>query len=1490
MAKYIKQPITIEILGYDPDAKDNKFYTKGRYTFIGDVPSNVQKQLSHIDPSKKDKVLEKWLPNYETILHIKDDYIHKPHCKVGGSTQGGSTQGYSSKRGGDLFNEAEMEDILEEEVDIMDIVDEDYEEKEDIKIVARMEKATRKGKPFHKFIFDMDIYPEDSLLDLKHKLYLTTGIHTYKQHMFYPKNNDYIPMGYKIKSAISLNTSILQEYNCSGNEVYTGIVINSKLYDVRDTIHVDPYDGWTIMAGYMDPTIPPVGASNILHDNSTQTKFYMIQVDEFLDTNRAHFNSLGKVQKDTIYYSLVIKYFPMMTMDVYYTYLIDESKVKESYPDLVPHRTSLTNRYSKQQKFLNSCNDFHMNDKGFISDFTLALTYTQINISPLIHRNVIINLREIFDNVKMISDIVIGTMYISTPDDLLVSKVVDKIGDPGRFNIAHVTKKSLQYIILKQPPPSGQGHKYDVLFDKYNYIKLCIEENGTCNIYSHWKISKNYTYEDIYNICRKLSSPLLEQVNKIIGRYKYPLMTPETTRFMKLDVSILWKQSVKEQFYKSLNDLMINEMIPMGLVGVGEKNTQRDELARSNLITYHYYKGIYVNDISTIKKLIYSNNYYAYLTSQNIYAIWEHIYIKNKQIVVSHRYSDIKVDIGNIDEQELFFIFRHMSYLLYKTYQSNTELVIQTKSTKAIRGLQEQDPELYKYKGADPKKTYSIVCQKPHQPQLISTGDIKKVADYKQKIENGKILKYKNISTGEDVYYSCPNAKYPYIKFLVGYHPQGHCIPCCQKLSPESINEYRKYQHETCLNTTKYTKDDIQKYEDEINKSEVVSASITSLNRHIITYGKNINIGRFCRLPEMTLEMLFYDSYSQNYTGIEEECINFDDISYLIYGCQQNTRQMYDIGMFYSLAHIMDKSISETVDLLEKKLMLGANLEKFHLLLNGDLEFKTPADLVKDIKNVFINGGFSNFDRWNDLIMDICWIYLKIRPILFKDSGNSVSMVLPDGLSHPKEYINILEDTQKYIILIQNDEYINPIYIVDTSKIITTVDNDPAINTRMYNSNDVIMEILYGVVSDSILYEQRLLNIFNIIEHLPKVKGYEIINIFINTDNLCYGCLIRVEKGKIPFYFPLKISNYNIALIRAVYPDVKTIQGVIDNRYLKSGDMKQMLEFISKFNKYIEVESKRQDLYKMSIDGKNGDLMTFLDLIIVDKILVYGGKCIGIQCNNMNYYTSEMSIKDAKKLTNVDVIYELMYHPTDVNLSLYKDLAGTKDDYNTGINRALYDKYIYQLALMELFMYMSREVNTSVRNKLKSLVSKITTHKNYTDGLDNIKELLVVDVTSKDFKTIRNLVNTYNLGSGKYKGKSRWDATKLIIDETKFRFDAMSLHRIQDNFEIDDYKKRVSANLKILEKISPKVYSVGEVKANIKMPNILSTCPGEDYCRGDKLIIPKKTLNNILPQIAMTLGNIHMTNVIYYIPFINNIMNLLKFAKNDDEEIYVKYT
>ena len=173
------------------------------------------------------------------------------------------------------------------------------------------------------------------------------------------------------------------------------------------------------------------------------------------------------------------------------------------------------------------------------------------------------------------------------------------------------------------------------------------------------------------------------------------------------------------------------------------------------------------------------------------------------------------------------------------------------------------------------------------------------------------------------------------------------------------------------------------------------------------------------RLPTKSLEPLFYNTFSLNRSGVDEECV--DKLGYYIFGVPQHTKNISKVGFVFSLAHALNLDIIKLTSILIKKLQ--SSQEYWLTILDGEIckYFKTFDDFISELKDVFIGYKISDFIHWNRVFMDLAETYLSIKTIHFVDPYDGASSVKIQ-ISKLITNINDYKSKNKHLIVIQKKD------------------------------------------------------------------------------------------------------------------------------------------------------------------------------------------------------------------------------------------------------------------------------------------------------------------------------------------------------------------------------------------------------------------------------------------------------------------------------------
>src|SRR6185437_6333231 len=198
--EFLKHPISLDILG--TDLEQESFYPKQTLIFLGDVPTEILAKISK-NSLESDKTLEAYYgKNFAKILGSQED---------------------------DIFDITP--DILENSPNKPEIEKELKElARKKTKIAEKKEESVEKIK----YITDVHIYPEDRISEFKEKIYLSTNIPIYKQHLFAEVNGQIIPMRYKITVDGIINVDIKKIFQGSLNNKILNIPVDQTLFQNRE--------------------------------------------------------------------------------------------------------------------------------------------------------------------------------------------------------------------------------------------------------------------------------------------------------------------------------------------------------------------------------------------------------------------------------------------------------------------------------------------------------------------------------------------------------------------------------------------------------------------------------------------------------------------------------------------------------------------------------------------------------------------------------------------------------------------------------------------------------------------------------------------------------------------------------------------------------------------------------------------------------------------------------------------------------------------------------------------------------------------------------------------------------------------------------------------------------------------------------------------------------------------------------------------------------
>lgn len=1312
-----------------------------------------------------------------------------------------------------------------------------------------------------KFIFSdphLSIYPEDKVLEFKKKLYTVLNIPIFRQHIWYVYQGRTFPLSYSIfrhNSLLYINIQrLLNLYNNSTKTVdlIENIPVCIKYYQMKQSLKVITNDTFSILDDYF-------------HKYSI-TEFNLLDLDDFIKPSRTPLQKIvsERYQLELLYYSFIIIYWPMLSIDAFIEYIKSENNIPKFYPDLHEPRQNLIHKYKLEKKIMDTKYDLITNPakKENLKNIRGKITNSIVSsiISVLKYQNskdTILFLRNLFDKFPLTYEIPGCKCYIThNGKKVILSKSYKK------YNFINESIE-LDSIVFKI-----RVHK-----DSIKLINLILYKNGNYLIRATWPEEKQYDFDDIFNIVKKLTQPIIDKINSfdsyvLANKKCLPIISKNNSKFTEIGMSMFYKKTFTDVQFNIIKSIL-SDYKRAGIVN--DRNIEK------SLAEYYFSKGMYQFNVNRIEKLISLNNYYDFLTDGVVKQKWYTIFQKTRITRIYHRFSDIKIEIIGIKEHE-FFIFYNFILTLFEiynnqskhiktkdeTHKKNIQTIQERKIKKSLRNLKEQDPILYKFKKMyKTENIYSKICQKPYQPLLLNKQGYDQLAPDKKK----NATKYWNFTTNKDAYYVCPNPKYPYIKFIIKRHPKDYCIPCCKKSKISSNpKDPKRIIYDICMKDHKYIKEE---------------RTITMGSRYIMSYGKDVEPGRLSRLPENSLEPMFYETYSINEQGMDQECVSTD--GYYLYGMEQNYNGIPNVGVLNILITTLETTVTDFIAKIIK--VIKATPNKFRILLNGQINkyFNNLENFITTINTLFVSppNTIKNLNKeipWDEIFINIGYLFLNINMIYFKHKKNdSVKLILPSYISNKEQF---LSQEFKNIIIFKKRKNYYPIYLLNTNVFFKS----KLFTKKIFNYNDSIIKIISRLVESHFneRIKMKIMDNINltIIHKFIKHSNYKLKKLFINSANMCYYVHIQ-NNAKKDIFMPIELSYHlessNVEITYEMY-----------NRHKNGMSIENLIKFISDFNRWISVKSEKAGMIDMNADKKLPleqrvqpiypyiKINNWLVLTKVNKQITNQSNVVGFISHNINYYIKDITLKHALKIKKAKII-PLYYDPDIINKQIFMKSKVTIDKRCFKIGKSIYKSNLYQLLLLEFMTIFNQQKNINIRKQIKKkLLGNL--NKDFDELMSAISKLVIdCDDYNKIKTQICEFINNHH-------------SKNLLfheIDDSFYKFDRELFEKIKKLPKEKLYNE--------LYKISQKFVSFGDVDKikDFDFPNMYISCQtkgktkNEKYCKNYKFIIDKRKLKNILEIMASDILNPVKEKWIFSSVFSDNVVSFYKFIRRPDELIKI---
>jgi hypothetical protein len=865
------------------------------------------------------------------------------------------------------------------------------------------------------------IYPTDSIYDLKCKIFAVTGVNIHRQYITY--NEAHI---YKNAYTLKVDNMIV---DVSPENMHYSSAYASELFNINDydDYEVDLDIGANLQTRYIN--ILSCNCDKLLESKCKNIKVKVHDYELKVGSTRIYsfidlYNVLpisGDIDEyfedsykfSTLYYGFIVKYWPMIT----------------------PHL--FKQMYSSDMSYQNDYPFFYRN----IVDISYEIL-TRDSLVGSIKHNIYTNKKDTQDTNNIY--ITNATLYVDLKDSIIRIEQL--------INLLHVTPK-IPVIVANLSINNG------VRVEKVHPI-----------------------IKDIKNVDNFISQPVYRN-SLIAGLYTDQFKTFIAQGTGKLKLSASWTEDTATSFAET-KKLMYNEIIPIietiqkfkyQIFPIPIKNIEQDDCSLINVVAYSLVK-ISGDTFAGFKKVLIkyedigmvnikngppvpgkvsfvlrygaknspilkmeknANNEYAWLTDDSLLKS-----IDGRVVHVTHRSMSVKIDIEDTESIDEFILLKNVVIAML----NEVKIISKQKSKNKLNALKEVDPVLFNYKSTGNSKLYSIECQSKKQPEFSLTA-------------TNKATKYKNFTTGEDIYFYCTHPNYSTMSFRHDIHPKGICVPCCKK-SQSKKDSATEIINKNCL--TSYKSDDVE---------------MSVQHRHILNYGKVIPPGRLGKLPPEINNLLLRKDM-------------------LMYGVQQTTASLDDAGYMYSIcsAIALSNNKSSVEGIITSIIDHVKNMD-FGSFIKFSKGFDDQKDLALAIQDSFLTNDnpFNKFSKQNG----INW-----RSII-------------ERIVHDLYNVAIMHITEKSIV-IGSGSTIIPIYESENGIY-------PIVLTRIVNVNAPVECIAFVfdrqhiTFKDIIIaYEKQHSELKLNLDYLEKIPQYcKIVELYVNKLNIIYGAKISFRSAEL---------------------------------------------------------------------------------------------------------------------------------------------------------------------------------------------------------------------------------------------------------------------------------------------------------------------------------------------------------------------------------------
>ena len=807
-------------------------------------------------------------------------------------------------------------------------------------------------------VSDYTLYVEDSVAEVREKVFLATGVPPFRQHLAWLSGEAGLATSYRLylnDTPFGVPTPAL--WGPPGEHAVLGMPVDEAAASNRSGMTVEAREHGTLVR-------------DIPHDGRGGLTFWLFDMEAWIGPVRPQ---LTGTTEDLVRFGFVALFWPQLGQ-AWPVYARRPRDIPMEYPGLSPGLRELAGRYDAEREGMNR----EIDRIGGLLGLEKAVPRLHVGV-----RSAVLavdtgadtcGLSALFESVPLS-----GAVPASRLWDRIAGTVVVRVFGrrdravpwPAEFSGSGVTF-AVRVGRGESTEDVSQRFRTTIEAEQARFVFVHIDAGGSARVRLTFAQGTGESFHALHPFAVAHGAAVFRQ----IALHAAGAFSPRLDRFTGtaaerftlalVTARLRWPAAVSDAVFLRFR-ASVGRLAAGGIVHLEDApDTRRADgkrvRASRNEFSFEQRKGVPESASARVLEAEYGTGY-AGLTNASAHALAER---SAARVVLraTNRISDIAIGLSQVDEETFLSVYSEMLVLLHDlrdegAFRAQTrDGARERRGRHRLRRLQMLDPVRFSLKTHGSPFVYSRLCQ-TGQPTGVGPHDFAGMPAG----QRAKFTRLHNFTTGSDAFYACPDPRLPNLAFITDKHPLGICLPCCAKSLPAPDGP-RAVAFARCMS--------------EPHAAGGPDAPGHSDRRHVIGFGRDIGPGRVARLPPV-LSTLFYDTLDAAAGNMLHAV-----------GVPQHIFGEYGGGAWSALAFALGRPLADVFGQCAD--MLARSPALFLAADGGGLAQVFARD---DLVGMLRRGkrGLSDadrrrvaeYDRWDELALELAAPVFKVYFVLFAE-------------------------------------------------------------------------------------------------------------------------------------------------------------------------------------------------------------------------------------------------------------------------------------------------------------------------------------------------------------------------------------------------------------------------------------------------------------------------------------------------------------------------